>query len=229
MANFRNLITGNGILLGLSDDNQMYVLGDNANKNTVSRIGNDGPLYAAGWKSASVNAKHSAAITNNGQLYVWGDNSYGQLGIGGSVASSMDPILLDNSEWLSVSCGARHTVGIKKDGSLWGWGSNQFGQLGPNAATIQYVPYRISEPSFSNVALLLHLNGFAGSTTISDSSLLSKNVKIIGSGRLSSTQSRFGGISYYYGDTGSSGIDANGSYNDLKFGTGDFTIVRICY
>lgn len=229
MANFRNLITGNGILLGLSDDNQMYVLGDNANKNTVSRIGNDGPLYAAGWKSASVNAKHSAAITNNGQLYVWGDNSYGQLGIGGSVASSMDPILLDNSEWLSVSCGARHTIGIKKDGSLWGWGSNQFGQLGPNAATIQYVPYRISEPSFSNVALLLHLNGFAGSTTISDSSLLSKNVKIIGSGRLSSTQSRFGGISYYYGDTGSSGIDANGSYDDLKFGTGDFTIEGYYY
>ncbi len=89
MANFRNLITGNGILLGLSDDNQMYVLGDNTNKNLVSRIGNDGPLYAAGWKSASVNAKHSAAITNNGQLYVWGDNAYGQLGVGGSISSTI--------------------------------------------------------------------------------------------------------------------------------------------
>ena len=224
MANFRNLITGNGIVLGLSDNNQMYVLGDNANKNIVSRIGNDGPLYAAGWKSASVNAKHSAAITNSGQLYVWGDNSYGQLGIGGSISSSMDPILVDNSEWLSVSCGARHTIAIKKDGSLWGWGSNQFGQLGPNAASIQYLPFRISEPSFSSVSLLVHLDGFAGSTIISDSSLISKNVKIIGSGRLSSTQSKFGGMSYYYGDTGNSAIDANGSYDDLKFGTGDFTI-----
>jgi len=229
MANFRNLITGNGILLGLSDDNQMYVLGDNTNKNLVSRIGNDGPLYAAGWKSASVNAKHSAAITNNGQLYVWGDNAYGQLGVGGSISSSMDPILLDNSEWLSVSCGARHTIAIQKDGSLWGWGSNQFGQLGPNASAIQYIPYRISEPSFNNVSLLLHLNGFAGTTNISDSSLLPKNVRIVGSGRLSSTQSKFGGMSYYYGDTTNSAIDANGSYEDLKFGTGDFTIEGYFY
>ncbi len=224
MANFRNLITGNGIVLGLSDSNQIYVLGDSTNKNTVFRIGNDGPLYSTRWRSSSVNAKHSAAITSNGQLYVWGDNAYGQLGVGGSVASSMDPILVDSSEWSVVSCGARHTIAIKKDGSLWGWGSNQFGQLGPNAATLQYVPFRISEPSFSSVSLLVHLNGFAGSTTISDSSLLAKNVRLIGSGRLSSTQSRFGGISYYYGDTENSAIDANGSYDDLKFGTGDFTI-----
>lgn len=224
MANFRNLITGNGVVLGLSDNNQMYILGNNTNKNTVSRIGNDGILYNTDWRTASVNSKHSAAITNQNKLYLWGDNSYGQLGVGGSISSSIDPILLNNEDWMAVSCGARHTIALKTDGSLWGWGSNQFGQLGPNSAAIQYVPLRISEPSFSSISLLLHLNGINNSTNVVDSSLISKNLKIVGSGKLSSVQSKFGNASYYYGDSTTAAIYTDGSYEDLKFRNGDFTI-----
>ena len=131
MANIRNIITGNGLIIGISDESdKVYLFGKEVNKNTLTRLGNDGDLYGKSWSEVSVNNKHSAAIDTAGKLYLWGDNSVGQLGIGNSAISAVaDPVLIDNSLWKYVACGAYHTAGIKSDGSLWTWGDNTFGQL----------------------------------------------------------------------------------------------------
>lgn len=225
MANFKNIITGNGIVLGLTTDaSQLYLLNSNGSKTIPSRLGNDGLLYSTQWKSSSSNFKHSAAISSTNKLYSWGDNSYGQLGVGGTVASSLDPILVDNTEWASVGCGARHTTALKPDGSIWCWGSNQFGQLANSSFdTIVYQPYRVSEPDFNSVSLLLHFNGLNNSTSVADSSLIAKNVVISGAGNLSSNQSKFGNTSYYWNNNNSV-VYTPQSYDDLKLGLGDYTI-----
>uniref|UniRef100_A0A1B6LQS4 Uncharacterized protein n=1 Tax=Graphocephala atropunctata TaxID=36148 RepID=A0A1B6LQS4_9HEMI len=82
---------------------------------------------------------HSCALTADGDLYSWGWNMAGQLGLlnqepRGKVSVQAVPQVVD---WLDqsgvqvsqVACGARHTVVLLDDGSVWGCGWNGYGQL----------------------------------------------------------------------------------------------------
>ena len=71
---------------------------------------------------------HSGAIKNDGSLWTWGFNSYGQLGDGTETCRETPVKVMDNVK--QVSLGLGHTGAIKNDGSLWMWGRNDYGQLG---------------------------------------------------------------------------------------------------
>lgn len=87
----------------------------------------------------------SGAIINNGQndvLYMWGDNSYGKLGVGSDETKILSPTPVDingngdpydEGQLKNLSLGSQHT-GIVVDGSdedtLYCWGYNQDGQIG---------------------------------------------------------------------------------------------------
>ena len=71
----------------------------------------------------------TAAITKDGSLYTWGNNSSGQVGSGPTNTPRCTPIkILDNVE--SVSLGESHSGAVTKDGSLYIWGSASYGMLG---------------------------------------------------------------------------------------------------
>jgi alpha-tubulin suppressor-like RCC1 family protein len=73
------------------------------------------------------------AICSNGYLWSWGDNTYGQLGLGPSVEIQNYPRKVTQSnDWAAVSAGYYHSLAIKKDGTLWAWGRNSDGQTGLN-------------------------------------------------------------------------------------------------
>lgn len=78
-----------------------------------------------GWDS-------SAALTRNGELYVWGSNRYGQLGLDPSVFPSVShPRKISIGERIkNVSMGLRHTAIITENRELYVCGSNNKGQLG---------------------------------------------------------------------------------------------------
>lgn len=85
------------------------------------------PLVAAaagGW--------HSAALSADGDLYLWGWNRDGQLGQApASLGLAPLPRLLPAPDGLvAVACGSRHTAALQGDGTPWAWGSNDHGQLG---------------------------------------------------------------------------------------------------
>jgi len=75
------------------------------------------------------------------QLWGWGSNAYGQLGINNTISRST-PVttFASGNYWKQVACGAYHTAAIKIDGTLWVWGRNSDAALGDNTTTTRSTP-----------------------------------------------------------------------------------------
>jgi hypothetical protein len=102
----------------------------------------EGPEVAGSWTDISAGGWHSVGIAGDGVLYVWGDNTYGQLGIG-EITDKHTPVeeSTEAGNWESVSAGGKHTVAINGDGELWAFGDNTWGQLGyPTYGTPGIIP-----------------------------------------------------------------------------------------
>lgn len=79
----------------------------------------------------STGKRHACAIEANGELYCWGRNDQGQLGLGflgGDVASPKRVGGL--GQLTTVAAGDTHTCVLDVDGRVWCWGGNSAGQLG---------------------------------------------------------------------------------------------------
>ncbi|GFG40937.1 hypothetical protein Cfor_04032 [Coptotermes formosanus] len=76
---------------------------------------------------------HNLALTQNGALYAWGCNSYGQLGIGSQSKQQQKPTLVSALAGIPIAfiaCGGNHSFAVSRSGAVYGWGKNCFGQLG---------------------------------------------------------------------------------------------------
>lgn len=91
------------------------------------------------------------------------------------------------------------------------------GAVAGNAATC-----RKPDPYWSNVALLLNMNGANGGTTFTDSSPTPKTISRYGNTITSTTQYKFGGASGYF--DGSGDYLATNDHADFAFGAGEFCI-----
>lgn len=85
---------------------------------------------------------YSVALKSNGEVYAWGYNGYGQLGIGDTVARS-EPTKLEINNVIDIVCGNNHTLYLKQDGTVWASGLNNYGQLGDNTTTNRTKPVKV--------------------------------------------------------------------------------------
>lgn len=84
---------------------------------------------------------HNASIKDDGSLWTWGNNDYGQLG-DGSRADRTSPVQIGTG-YRTVVAGEHHTLALKTDGSLWAWGLNSDGQLGDGSTTSRTSPVQV--------------------------------------------------------------------------------------
>lgn len=95
----------------------------------------------------------SSALSDQGNVYTWGENIYGQLGIGtvgwrstpGSVQGM--PTLAVGDKVISISSGSEHGILLTQFGRIFVWGRNNYGQLGIEGVSNQLLPFEIT-PSF---------------------------------------------------------------------------------
>jgi len=85
----------------------------------------------------SAGASHSLAVTSDGYLWAWGDNSSGQLGDGTTVAQQK-PIAVMN-DIADVFADENRSYAITNCGILWAWGDNGGGQLGDGTTTDSHI------------------------------------------------------------------------------------------
>lgn len=72
----------------------------------------------------------------NGAVYAWGNNNFGQLGNGttGGLSLSPGPVTVLTAGVTAVSCGANDTLALRA-GTVFAWGYDNTGQLG-NGSTV---------------------------------------------------------------------------------------------
>lgn len=77
-----------------------------------------------GWTQVTAGSSETCAITTQGDLYCWGSNGYGQLGIG-NMTSALTPQKVAGSGWDHVAAGFYRMSAHKSDGTIWNWGVNE--------------------------------------------------------------------------------------------------------
>lgn len=138
----RKIVGGAGHTLILDEDGQIHSCGLNDKGQTG--IGNTAEQrnvlafqkicsleheimvdVCCGWDSSS-------ALTRDGELYVWGSNRYGQLGLDHSIYSTISQPhkILISERIRCVSMGLRHTAIVTENHEIYTCGANNRGQLG---------------------------------------------------------------------------------------------------
>jgi alpha-tubulin suppressor-like RCC1 family protein len=97
--------------------------------------------FAAGYE-------HALALDSAGQVFAWGNDSFGQVG----TASPGVPTQVGGlSDIRSLAAGREHSVAVDAFGRVWTWGSNQYGELGRNTVSIfDTVPAIAYDPGASS-------------------------------------------------------------------------------
>lgn len=109
-------------------------------------------------KEAVAGGWHSMALSETDDVYVWGWNNDGQLGLPkDNQRVKATPLLLDalkDTEIVSVGAGSRHSMCVTSEGKVLGFGWNRYGQTGldPHSGQIVWEPREIPIPFEEKVA-----------------------------------------------------------------------------
>ena len=93
--------------------------------------------------------KYSCGIINNGSVYCWGYNNYGQLGDNSTTSSSI-PVSVDfpsTVQAVAIVAGYAHTCVLTAMDEVYCWGYNSVGNLGDGTTTNSLTPTRVQLPS----------------------------------------------------------------------------------
>ena len=126
---------------------------------TISGTGSSSPITITGLTTGDAYTVTVAAVNSFGlglssaasnsvtpldsDLYSWGANSSGQLGLNDTVNRSSPVQVGALNTWYQLAGSQDHTVSIKTDGTMWSWGANGDGSLGVNDAVYRSSPVQV--------------------------------------------------------------------------------------
>ena len=123
---------------GSSENFQLGTGGGPATSNTPIQIGTQ-----TDWLEISAAAVSSYAIKQNGTLWAWGSNNYGQLGLGNNSNAPSPNQIGAGIDWKFITATGNRSFAIKQNGSLWAWGYGADNYLGLNDSQNKSIPTQI--------------------------------------------------------------------------------------
>ena len=102
-------------------------------------------------KQISAGDNYTLALKEDGSIWAWGKNNYGQLGDGTTTNQSI-PVQISINNVQLIDAGNEHSLALKKDNTVWAWGRNDGGQLGDGTYTAKSTPVQVT--GIDNVKLI---------------------------------------------------------------------------
>ena len=142
--------------------------------------------------------EHYLALAEDGRIYGWGNNGYGQMGNGNTTQPTESISVAatrfnESYKAIAIGCCGYDSYAIAEDGTLWSWGRNNKGQLGLNDLTQREAPVQVTGGSIAGKTVVqvqggeshvgvtcsdgtLHMCGRGTEGQIGDNSLSSTSV-----------------------------------------------------
>ncbi|XP_030225248.1 RCC1 and BTB domain-containing protein 1 isoform X1 [Gadus morhua] len=150
---FKEVACGSHHSLALTTDGEVFAWGYNncgqvgsgstANQPSPRRVA--GLLQGKAVVGVACGQTSSLALVDNGELYSWGYNGNGQLGLGNN-GNQLSPCRLTALQGLCVQqvvAGYAHCLALTDEGALYAWGANTCGQLGTGNKSNQHSPVQV--------------------------------------------------------------------------------------
>ena len=141
-------------------------LGNNTPITTLDANRIPTPVPVAGglkWKSLALGWQHTCGIAVNDTAYCWGDNRYGELGIGtADTTPHLSPVAVQGANhFTQLTASWRWTCGITTEKKAMCWGVNFIGQLGDGTTADRTTPGLVSgNHSFMRIAAAFTTGSF---------------------------------------------------------------------
>jgi Regulator of chromosome condensation (RCC1) repeat len=122
----------------LRNDGSVWIWG---RFDSVQKVSSGVPNVAA----IAMGGDHVMMLTEDGQVWVRGNNKSGQLGLGDYQSRNSAMPVPGMDDVVAIAAGGSHSLAVKSDGSLWAWGDNFYGALGVGSGVaISNVPLRVN-------------------------------------------------------------------------------------
>ncbi|RBP98742.1 hypothetical protein CRD59_07465, partial [Bifidobacterium xylocopae] len=133
--------------MALADDGHVYTWGFNSNgqlgngntgtdQNTPIQVSQGQLPTGNHYTTISASTYHSMALADDGHVYTWGYNGYGQLGNGNTGTDQNTPVQVSQGQlptgnhYTTISAGEFHSTALDNTGHAYTWGKNSTGGLG---------------------------------------------------------------------------------------------------
>jgi alpha-tubulin suppressor-like RCC1 family protein len=150
-GNNHSLARDSGSFVWAWGDNRLGQLGLGTNETSVTFASPILFLQEKEIRAIAAGGNQSFALDSEGNVWAWGANDRGQLGISSFDPQRNTPVKLEhfppNTRITRIAAGAFHTLAIDGGGSLWAWGANDNGKLGNGTKFDSHGPARVSFPT----------------------------------------------------------------------------------
>jgi alpha-tubulin suppressor-like RCC1 family protein len=170
VPNLRDVVAisaGGDHSLALKTDGSVWAWGENSSgqlgdqtlipKFTPVQVEMPEQLMFSSVVAIAAGGAHSLALEQNGQVWAWGGNAFGQLGDGFTIDTWLPVMPRFMQEVTAIAAGFGHSLVVRRDRTVRAWGANSSGQLGDNTTMDRHISVQVMGlPEVTSIAAGTH-------------------------------------------------------------------------